>query len=83
MTLRSYSFEDLPGKRLANIVIRKGTFSQNPKDQVFLVFDDNTYVEIWGELYSSGIYPGDVNDVIRYAQKFGDNLEVFSLQGEM
>ena len=55
------------GKTIAGVVIAQNK-QRAPHQQIFLVFDDETSYEIYGESFScaSGIYPRGMSGVIRY-----------------
>lgn len=62
--------KDIVGKTVKNVVVAKKDRG-NPRNQVFLVFDDNTYFEFWGELFScaGGVDAGSIQDAISYAER--------------
>lgn len=74
--------EELVGKRLASVVLRKArSESSHPRTQLFLCFDDGTSFEFWcdnDEIHPAGgldsfsaetldTYMGDVMKVVRQA----------------
>jgi hypothetical protein len=61
--------QDTVGKRISGIVVAENT--QAPRRQVFLIFDDNTYFEFYGNEFSgaSGIDPGNAANAAAYATK--------------
>jgi hypothetical protein len=54
-----------------------------PRTQVFLLFDDDTYYEFYGNQVtaSGGVDRGCDLDVVRYAQKFGGRITRFDKPG--
>jgi hypothetical protein len=58
------------GKTIAGVVIVQNK-NHPPHQQIFLVFDDESSYEIYGESFtcSSGVCPWGINKVIRYAKQ--------------
>ncbi len=69
------TFNEIIGKTIRSIVFRS-TRDVNPSDQLFLVFDDDTYFELYGQeiYFVRSLSIGDVTKAADYARKFG--LEV-------
>jgi len=62
----------IKGKTIKNIVVSSSLHQQ---DQVFLVFDDGYYMEIYGERMkcANGLSSGGVEAAEQYAKNCGDN----------
>jgi hypothetical protein len=75
---RSEIFIHIVGKTIAGIVIHEG-MEAGPRDQLFIVFTDNTYMEFYGDIgWSSHLEVGDLETVKQYAARLGGNVEVIS-----
>ena len=71
------SFEKIIGKTITNVYCRDN--KDDPEGQIFLIFDDNTYYEIYayGSLKgASGLDKGYIKDVIKSCLPPGDG-EIF------
>lgn len=78
MSIRADSLKQTLGKTIAAIVIRESV-GAGPRDQIFVVFTDNTYIELYGDMgWSSTLEVGDLDTVKRYAVRFGGHVEVIS-----
>ncbi len=76
MSVRAY--QHIVGKTIAGVVIRKSV-GAGPRDQLFIVFTDNTYLELYGNLgWSNNLEIGNLETVKQYASRFGGNVEVIS-----
>ncbi len=64
------------GKRIRSIVLVEN--DRDPREQVFLIFDDGTYFELFGERFSCGthFHDGDVDYVVRLLERYGVNKEI-------
>jgi hypothetical protein len=65
MPKRKDPLEQLIGKTISHVVAKEGT---SPRKQVFLVFSDGTYYELFGDQFggASAIDTGTVEDVRKY-----------------
>ena len=74
MSLNAPDLKVILGKTIQAVVIRSG--DHNPKDQVFLVFDDGTAYEFYGaEINSaSGLDSGGKAAALKYATMFGGDI---------
>jgi hypothetical protein len=73
---RSETFKQIVGKTIAGIVIHDG-IKAGPRDQLFIVFTDNTYMEFYGDMgWTSHLEVGDLETVKQYAARLGGNVEV-------
>ena len=65
MQKRKDPLEQLIGKTISHVVAKEGT---SPRKQVFLVFSDGTYYELFGDQFggASAIDTGTVEDVRKY-----------------
>jgi hypothetical protein len=78
MRPRTGILKQIVGKTIAGIVIRE-SMGTGPRDQLFIVFTDDTYLEIYGNLgWSNSLEVGDLETVKQYAARFGGNVEVIS-----
>jgi hypothetical protein len=69
--------KDIVGRRVSGIVVVEST--QVPRRQVFLIFDDNTYFEFYGDHFTGagGIDKGGAVDAATYATKvMGAKIDV-------
>lgn len=59
---------EIVGRRISSVVVAANS-NDMPHHQVFLMFDDGTYFEFWGELFScgGGVDRGGKDDAIKYA----------------
>jgi hypothetical protein len=65
------------GKRIGAVVISEG-IPQGPSTQVFLVFDDATYYELYGDVRGTGgIDRGGTKSAVGYAKKAGGKITVY------
>ena len=63
-------------KTIAGVVIRESV-GAGPRDRLFIVFTDNTYLEFFGNLgWTDRLEVGDLETVKQYASQFGGNIEV-------
>ncbi len=68
------AFDKLLGKRIQGVVVKEG--SGEPQAQIFLIFSDNTYFEIYGNIMrgTNGIDKGGLEEVRKYMA--GPNREI-------
>jgi hypothetical protein len=65
-------------KTIAGVVIHRSVGS-GPRDQLFIVFTDNTYVEFYGDVgWSNSLEVGDLETVKQYAAQLGGKVVVIS-----
>jgi len=65
------------GKRVQGILISDEN-TTSPPTQVFLLFDDGTYYELWGSIRTSGgIDSGSIDEVKRYVKQFGGKVTIY------
>ena len=65
-------------KTIAGVVIHRSVGS-GPRDQLFIVFTDNTYAEFYGDVgWANSLEVGDLETVKQYAAQLGGNLIVIS-----
>jgi hypothetical protein len=71
------SLKEVIGKTIRSVVFRSG-YDSSPEAQLFLVFDDDTYFEFYGQEISCvrTLSDGDINNAIDYARKFSSKLLV-------
>jgi hypothetical protein len=62
------AFEGILGKRISGLVVAK--CDDSPQNQVFLIFDDGTYYELYGADVQGckHIKPGGLHEVSLYLQ---------------
>lgn len=65
------AFHQLSGKTIKSVIVSENKFP--PRSQVFLIFDDNTYYEIYGDIISGAgrVDTGGEQTVTGYAKKCG------------
>lgn len=65
------------GKTISGVVFREG--AKSPEAQVFLVFDDGTYYEIYGQSINgtAGVDKGGVEEVLAYLASFGGTVTTY------
>ena len=75
MYLKKESLKEVIGKTIRSVVFRSG-YDASPEAQLFLVFEDNTYFEFYGQEIDCGrtLSEGDINHAIGYARKFSSKL---------
>lgn len=65
------------GKRIKHIVVSEQN-AREPESQIFLVFDDDTYFEIYGDLrVAGGVDCGGLESAVNYAKKFGGMISQY------
>lgn len=76
MSARDEILNYIVGKTIAGIVIHESR-GAGPKDQLFIVFTDNTYLEFYGDVgWPSSLEIGDQETVKQYAARLGGNVVV-------
>jgi hypothetical protein len=59
--------KDIVGKRIIGVVVKSLERGNAANDQVFLIFDDNTYFEFYGDFScTSAVDRGGIDEVRRY-----------------
>ena len=72
--MKTYALRDLLGKRIVGVVAKRTRIDRPPYEQLFLVFDDSTYFEIYGELHpAGGVDSGGIEAVRAY---LGRSMEI-------
>ena len=69
---------EILGKRISGIIVKKAEESQ-PRSQLFLLFDDNTYYEMYSYseiIGTSGLASGDRKNVLNYFQSSDRFIEL-------
>jgi len=68
---------EIIGKTITNVVVTEN--SRLPRQQVFLVFDDDTYFELYGDDINctDGIDKGNLDTVKRCASNTGGSMLVY------
>jgi hypothetical protein len=68
--MKSY-IEEIVGKTIAGVIVTEG--EREPRQQVFLVFTDDTHFELYGQYFAFGKhrYPGGMDHIIKYAKGSG------------
>jgi hypothetical protein len=71
------TLQEVIGKTICSIVFRSGR-NVNPEAQLFLVFDDGTYFEFYGQEidFVRSLSEGDVIKAVDYARKFSSDVLV-------
>ena len=76
MSIGAGILKRIVGKTIAGIVSRK-SMGSGPRDQLFIVFADNTYLEFYGDVgWSSHLEVGDLETVKQYAARMGGIVDV-------
>jgi hypothetical protein len=72
MHARKDTLQTVIGKTIQSIIFRSGR-DVNPETQLFLVFEDDTYFEFFGQeiYFVRSLSRGDTTKAIDYARKFG------------
>src|SRR5260370_1907049 len=66
---KSYGLQQIVGRRIKAIVANERT--KSPRVQLFLVFDDDSFYEFYGEIAATGgVDPGGEEKVLKYAARF-------------
>ncbi len=65
------------GKTISSVVFRSG-IDTSPETQLFLVFEDGTYFEFYGQEigFVRSLSDGDITKAIDYARKFSSDVLV-------
>ena len=71
------SLKEVIGKTIRSVVFRSG-LGVNPETQLFLVFEDDTYFEFYGQEigFVRSLSTGDITQAVDYASKFGSEMLV-------
>jgi hypothetical protein len=71
------SLQAVIGKTIRSIVFRSGT-GVSPETQLFLVFEDDTYYEFYGQEmgFVRTLSEGDTTKAMNYARKFSSKVHV-------
>jgi hypothetical protein len=76
MSARTEILNYIVGKTIAGIVIRE-SMGAGPRNQLFIVFTDNTYLEFYGDVgWPSSLEIGDLETVKQFAVRLGGNVVV-------
>ena len=74
MIFKSEFLKEILGKTIAGIVLREGT-KAGPRSQFFVIFTDNTYLELYGDIeWSTHLESGDVETVKQRATRLGGSV---------
>lgn len=72
MSVKS-QIQGIIGKKISGVVVAENP--RPPHSQVFLVFDDGTHYEFYGQVNSaSGLDRGGMEEAERYAKKCGGDV---------
>ncbi len=78
MSGRTETLKQIVGKEIAGIAIRNSV-GAGPRDQLFIVFTDNTYLELYGNLgWTNRLEIGDLETVKQYSAQFGGIVDIIS-----
>jgi hypothetical protein len=74
-------FQGLVGKTIAGVVM--GVGHESPRKQIFLVFDDDTYYELYGDTLkgAGGLDKGGLAKAVKDAGWPGRRVTVFTAEG--
>jgi hypothetical protein len=77
MYSKKESLKEVIGKTIQSVVFRSG-IDANPETQFFLVFEDDTYFEFYGQEigFVRSLSAGDLAKAIDYARKFSSEVHV-------
>jgi hypothetical protein len=74
MIFKSEFLKEILGKTIAGIVIREGT-GAGPHYQFFVVFTDNTYLELYGNIdWTTHLESGNVEAARQHATRAGGTV---------
>ena len=74
--IRKEGLSRLEGKTIRSVIINED-LSGEPYGQIFLVFTDDTYFEIYGNLQAAGgVDRGGEDAAIKYAKNFNDGRNI-------
>jgi hypothetical protein len=75
MYSKQESLKVVIGKTIRSVVFRSG-YDASPESQLFLVFEDDTYFEFYGQEIGCvrSLSEGDMTRAIDYAKKFGSQV---------
>jgi len=80
--MKTYSLPKIIGKTLKAVVVSDRN-SSGPPSQLFLIFDDDTALEVYGTLHVAGsLLTGGVDHVRQYAALSGGALSVVTEDAE-
>jgi len=75
MSLNGHLF-DVIGKKIAHVITSEQSFSAK---KIFLVFEDNTSMEFYGDIQNAkGLSKGTYDETLRYAKLFGGVIKEYS-----
>jgi hypothetical protein len=79
MYFQKDALQNVIGKTIRSVVFRSGR-NVNPEVQLFLVFEDGTYFELYGQEidFARTLSKGNATEAINYASKFSSELFVVS-----
>lgn len=78
MSGRAVALRHIVRKTIAGVVICNNV-GAGPRDQLFIVFTDNTYLEFYGDLgWTNRLEVGDLETVKQYAAQLGGIVEEIS-----
>jgi len=78
MNGRAEALRPIINKTIAGVVVRN-SLGAGPRDQLFIVFTDNTYMELYGSVsWTHRLEVGDLETVKQYSTQFGGIVEVIS-----
>lgn len=69
------------GKTIKSVILSEDNRKNPPLNQIFLVFADGTYFEIYGEFFTggTGLHPGGEEAAVKYAKMFDGKITKFSV----
>jgi hypothetical protein len=76
--MKAYAFNEIVGKTITSVVVTRTNLDGNT--QVFLVFSDGNYFELYGGNFTcaSGLNDGGVEGALRCAERCGaQDIQVF------
>ncbi len=78
MSIRTSAVQDIIGKKVEHVIICEN--DRQPEQQLFLVFSDDTYIEIYGSSFSSGsnVYSGGLVAALHSAHGCGGKVTLLS-----
>jgi hypothetical protein len=83
MESHKFTLQEVIGKTIRSIIFRSGR-DVNPETQLFLVFEDDTYFEFYGQDmgFVRSLSEGDTTKATDYARKFSHEVLVVSRNGK-
>jgi hypothetical protein len=65
--MKTEGLSEMLGKTVTGVIAKQSRLNRPPHSQLFLIFSDGTYLEIWGDVHpAGGVDPGGLEKARRY-----------------